>query len=58
MVPTVSRAIGPPTLYKNWWLRSPFTDYDNYACLVVPSGDVYDSYDVDYSYGRIIAEHG
>ena len=52
MVPTVSRAIGPPNPYKYWWLRSPSTGWDVSVGYVDPSGDVYGN-NVNDSYGRL-----
>ena len=58
-VPTGSKAIGSPNLYKKWWLRSPDTDIDGRARYVssygVVYGSVYGSGGVTRSYGRTIS---
>lgn len=51
--PTVSRSIEYPNLYKNWWLRSPYTDSTVSALRVHPDGDVVIIYgNVTISFGR------
>ena len=60
IIPTVSRAIGPPNSYKYWWLRSPDTYGGSDAYYVRSDGDVDYGIDIVYynSYGRFtFAEH-
>ena len=57
LLPTVSRAIGPPNHYKYWWLRSPMTGGDVSEFLVISSGNIYFTDDsgssvYNNSYGR------